>query len=178
MASLPKIIAEMQRQIVELGRKQANMIRSGKVIEVDAANQRVKVDIGDEGNPLPSPWIRWSERAGARKTWNPPSVGELMTVMSPSGEVSANSLAVHGGFTDDNPAPSADGDALVFTLGDFIATVTGTGVLVAIGGFTANLTAAGLETLGGQISHDGKDIGSTHTHPGITPGGGNTQPPN
>lgn len=178
MTALPRIIAEMQRQIAELNRRQANMMRSGKVLEVDAANQRVKVDIGDEGNPMPSPWIRWSERAGARKTWNPPSVGELMTVISPSGEISAKSLAIHGGFTDDNPAPSADGDATVYTLGALTVTITGTGILASIGGVTVDLTGAGLATLGGDITHDGKNIGATHTHGGITVGSDDTAPPN
>lgn len=178
MSSLPKIIARMQREIAELGRKQANMVRSGKVLEVDPVLQRVKIDLGDEGNPMPSPWIRWSERAGARKTWNPPSAGELMTVMSPSGEISGKSLAVHGGFTDDNPAPSGDGDAFVFTLGELTLTATGGGATLTVGGVTYALTAAGFEQTGGSVNHNGKDIGDTHTHSGVVVGNSDTETPN
>lgn len=178
MASLPTIIARMQRQITDLQRRQANTFRSGKVVDVDPATQRVKVDLGDEENPLISPWIRWSDQGGAAKTWNPPTAGALMTVLSPMGELDEKSLALPGGYTDDNPAPSADGDATVFTLGDLTLTVLGNSATAQLGGTTFVLSSAGIDVTGGTITHDGKNVGSTHTHGGITPGGANTRPPN
>ncbi|KPN64255.1 phage baseplate assembly protein V [Aliiroseovarius crassostreae] len=170
MADLATQIARIVGSIAELQRKQANVVRSGKVIEVDAANQRVKVDLGDNGSSFSTPWIPWTERAGARKTWNPPSVGELMTVLSPGGEINGNSLAVHGGFTDENAPPSANGDALAFSLGDVAVEVIGGGVTLTVGGVTLSITGAGLAINGGKVAHNGTDIGDTHKHSGVLSG--------
>lgn len=71
MTKLARIIARQQRQIGELQRRLNNVVRTGKVVQVDPATQRVKVDVGDEGNPVITPWMRWPERAGAQKTWPP-----------------------------------------------------------------------------------------------------------
>lgn len=46
------------------------------------------------------------------------------------------------------------------------------------GGVTVKITAAGVEITGGTVKHDGKNIGSTHTHGGVIPGGGSTSVPN
>ena len=193
MADVARIIARMQGQIAEDRRRQANMIRSGRVVDVDPANQRVKVDIGDDDNALPTPWIRWTERAGARKTWNPPSKGELMTVLSPAGEIDEKSLAVHGGFTDENTAPSGNGDTAVFTLGSVTVTViaggatiqvdgvsveiTGSGETMQVGGVSVEITKSGMAITGGTVTHNGINIGSTHKHGGIRPGPAQTGTP-
>jgi hypothetical protein len=52
--------------------------------------------------------------------------------------------------------------------------------------FTGGIAASGggvamqgpLAVSGGTITHDGKDIGATHTHGGVLPGGANTAVPN
>lgn len=131
MATLPQILADMQRQIAELARRQANTIRSGRVVEVDPASGRVRVDVGDDGAPLLTPFIPWPERAGARRSWNPPTVGEVMTVLSPGGEVGETSVATYGGFTTGTPAPSGDGDAAVYAVGGVTITVQGDAVTLA-----------------------------------------------
>ncbi|WP_224825595.1 phage baseplate assembly protein V [Cognatishimia sp. MH4019] len=193
MADVSKIIARLQGMIAEDRRKLTNMVRSGVVTAVDPANQRVKVDVGDDGSPLITPWIRWTERAGARKTWNPPSVGELMTVLAQGGELDEKALAVHGGFTDQNAAPTADGDAFAFTLGSVTVTViddssmievAGTSVEITndkieanVGGVTIEITDAGVAITSGEITHNGTDIGDTHKHSGIVPGNANTGTP-
>lgn len=177
MADVSRIIARMQGQIAELQRRQNNAVRSGRVVDVDPASQRVKVDIGDDDNPLITPWIRWPERAGARKTWNPPSAGELMTVLSPAGEIDEKSLAVHGGFTDENAAPSGNGDATVFTLGPVTVTVIAGGATIQVGGVSVEITGSGVAITGGEVTHNGTDIGDTHKHDGITPGPAETGTP-
>ncbi|PIE13826.1 MAG: hypothetical protein CSA70_03675 [Rhodobacterales bacterium] len=169
MGGIHQVIARMAGQIAELQRKQANMVRSGRVLDVDPARQRVKVDIGDADNECATAWIRWTERAGARMTWNPPSPGELMTVISPGGEIDEKSLAIHGGFTDDNAAPSGDGDATVYSFGGVTATVAG-------GGISLNI-AGEISITGGTIKHNGKDIGDTHKHGGVSVGVAETEEP-
>ncbi len=177
MADLGTQIARIVSQIGDLQRKQANIVRSGRVIDIDPAKGRVRIDLGDEDTPFPSPWIPWTERAGARKTWNPPSVGEFMTVLSRSGEVNENSLAIHGGFTDENAAPSGDGDALAFSLGELSAVVLGASATLTIGGVTFTFSGAGLSIDGGEIKHNGTDVGDTHKHSGVMSGPAQTGTP-
>ncbi|QOE32743.1 baseplate spike protein [Achromobacter phage Mano] len=45
------------------------------------------------------------------------------------------------------------------------------------GGKAATITG-GINFQGGELTHDGKNVGSTHTHSGVQPGGGNTGAPN
>jgi phage gp45-like len=47
----------------------------------------------------------------------------------------------------------------------------------AVGGVTMTLTAEGLAITGGRVTHDGRSIGSDHTHGGVVPGGGTTDIP-
>lgn len=177
MANLAKIIARMQAQIVELQRAQANVMRNGRVVAVDPANQRVRVDVGDVDNPAVSPWIKWPERAGARRTWNPPTVGEEMTVLSPGGEIGPASVAMPGGFTNDTAAPSGDGDAAVFTLGGVTVTSTANGVQIVSGGTTVDISPAGLAVTGGSVTHNGNNIGDTHKHGKVLTGPAKTDVP-
>ncbi len=125
MSGLPRIIADLSRAVSELHRRQTNMIRAGRVVEVDPATGTVRIDVGSEDEPLITPPIRWPERAGARRSWNPPTVGEDMTVLSPSGEIRTGSYATYGGFTDATEAPSDRGDAAVFAFGGVTLTVEG-----------------------------------------------------
>lgn len=191
MSRLARILARSMSRQADTLRRQANAVREGKVIAVDSSKGLVKVDLGDVENPLPTPWIQWAERAGARKTWNPPSVGEVMTVLSPDGEISTRSRAMPGGFAGDNGAPSSDGDAMAGSLGDVSWVITGSSATVTIGGCTATLTAAGLEVSGGFIkvtggdlaatggsfTHSGVNVGDTHTHTNVQPGTAPSGPP-
>lgn len=49
---------------------------------------------------------------------------------------------------------------------------------VGMSNMTFNWTNITLAATGGSLSHDGKNIGSTHTHGDVTNGGGNTAAPN
>lgn len=150
MSDLARIITEMRRQIAELSRRNANMIRTGRVIAVDAATGTVRVDVGADGEPLVTPPIPWPERAGDRRTWNPPSIGEVMTVISPGGEVGARSVATYGGFTDAVPAPSGRGDATVLAFGGVTITVEGDRVQIDAPAVLVNAASVDLGGVGGQ----------------------------
>jgi hypothetical protein len=47
-----------------------------------------------------------------------------------------------------------------------------------VGGVEWSLTSAGLEQTGGMVKHNGINIGDTHTHKDVQPGGGNSGAPN
>lgn len=52
------------------------------------------------------------------------------------------------------------------------------GLTLTSGGVSMALTPGGLAITGGTVTHNGRNIGSTHTHNGVVPGGGNTGTPN
>ena len=53
----------------------------------------------------------------------------------------------------------------------------GTGMTLTCEGVSIAMTSDGVAFTGGTVTHDGKNIGSTHKHSGITPGGALTGEP-
>ena len=157
------MLNEILRRIEEHERRTANMIRVGKVIKVDAAKGLVKLKVGD----LETAWLPWTESAGGTSTWSPPTVGQQMMLVSPSGEP-GQGWASPAGFSSDNPAPSGDGDARVQKHGGVTMTTKG-GKLI--------IDAAEVQINGGSLKHNAKNVGDTHIHSGIVRGGAETDPP-
>ncbi|QKL50910.1 phage baseplate assembly protein V [Ralstonia solanacearum] len=87
----------------ELARLLENVIRLGTVAEIDyVATPRVRVKTGG----LLTTWRPWAERrAGATRTWCPPTIGEQVLLLCPSGDPS-NAIVLCGISTDDNDVPS------------------------------------------------------------------------
>lgn len=92
-----------------------NLIRYGTVATVDVAAARVVVSVGSLTSK-PIPWL--APRAGAARTWSPPSPGEQVLVLSPGGNLGA-AVALTGIFYDAHPIP-ADGtaDNVLLAFGD------------------------------------------------------------
>lgn len=55
--------------------------------------------------------------------------------------------------------------------------VAGTAFTVSKGGVSFVISAGGVAITGGTVTHNGKDIGSTHVHGGVLTGGANTGAP-
>ena len=94
-------IGEMQRLL-------HNMIRVGSIQAVDHGGPGkpalVRVTLGE----LVTDWRPYHEaRAGGTTTWNPPTVGEQATVLSPSGDLGA-AVVIVGLNSTGKPAPSSD----------------------------------------------------------------------
>lgn len=89
--------------LAELSRRLENIIRIGTVLAVDHDAVRCRVQSGK----LETEWLRWhTPRAGATRTWDPPTVGEQAVVLSPSGEL-GNGVVFYGFNSDAHPAPSS-----------------------------------------------------------------------
>lgn len=83
-----------------LARLVENMIRIGTVAEVQMQPPRVRVTSGE----ITTAWLPWiTPRAGADREWNPPTVGEQVLLLSPSGNL-AQGLVLSGLFSDLLPA--------------------------------------------------------------------------
>lgn len=181
MAGLPDIIDDLRRRVSELERRLRSQSRTGVVTEVDAANGLARVKLQEGDPPFVTGWIPWAEpAAGAMKTHNPPSVGQQVQVASESGDL--HDAVIQGSLNSDAHArPSGAGDEYVLAeVGPARVAISGAGASIAfkVAGVTATITAAGMSVEGGQVTHDGTDIGATHTHGGVTPGPADTQTPN
>ncbi len=146
----------------EVERRLLNMVRYGTITAVDAANGRARVSFGGETE---SAWLPFTGgRAGGAKVWSPPSVGEQVLVMSPSGDT-AQGVITGSIASDANPAPSGDGGAVVLQLGAATITVNAAGVTIAVGGVSMAISSGGVAITGGSVTHNGKKIDDTHSHP-------------
>jgi phage baseplate assembly protein gpV len=155
-------------------RRLANMVRVATITAVDPGSGRARVTFGGDSEsawlPFPSP------RAGDIQVWAPPSVGEQVVVACQSGDT-AQGLIVASLASGGSPAPSGDGGAFVITIGDSRVEIDGGGITLTAGGVSLAITAGGLSISGGSVDHNGTNIGDTHVHGGVTPGGANTAGP-
>lgn len=86
--------------IAALARLIENLVRLGTIAEVDEPKARVRVKSGE----LLTAWLPWlALRAGADREWNPPTEGEQVVLLSPSGLL-AQGIALTGLFSEANPA--------------------------------------------------------------------------
>lgn len=209
----------MSADVSELNRQLNNVVRIGTIKQLDLANARAKVSVAG----CTTDWLPWgTNRAGKRRDWSPPVIGEQVVLFAPYGDLGQ---AVIGPsiFQEDHAAPaaSADQETTVYPDGTTVdynsasntltITVAGSGNVIINCKVatvkaeasvtldtpdtfcTGNLTVAksfqmgqegGSATMkgnvaieGGSLTHNGKNVGSTHSHSGVTPGGGNTGAP-
>ncbi|WP_426943843.1 phage baseplate assembly protein V [Pseudomonas oryzihabitans] len=92
--------------IAALSRLIENLFRLGTIAEVDHGSlpdkrpARVRVQSGE----LLTGWLPWAAlRAGTTRDWDPPTVGEQVLVLSPSGQT-AQGIAITGLFSALIPA--------------------------------------------------------------------------
>jgi phage baseplate assembly protein V len=187
-------VVELAARIAELERRFSGVMRHGTVEEVDAGRQRVRLNFGKdvEGKPFLSPWVPYAQISGALKVHTPPSKGQQFTALSPNGDWQ-QAVALPMTWSDQNKSPSSKGDENVLTYGNVTVTLkdglcevvvgaatlklTSAAVTVKVGGVNVEVSDAGVAITGGKVTHDGKNIGSTHIHGGVVPGGGLTDVP-
>ncbi|MBJ7590173.1 phage baseplate assembly protein V [Aeromonas veronii] len=179
----------------ELSRQIANLIRVGEVTETDFTDPeapRVKVAVSG----FDSDWLPFgADRAGSTKTWSPLSIGEQVVILSPYGDL-GQAIIVCSLYSSANPAPASSGsleketypdgttisyDSASHTLNATIGGTTITAdrgqIYLGVGGVKFVITAGGIDMQGGQVTHNGKNIGSDHAHSGIQRGSANSDGP-
>lgn len=149
------------------------LIRLGTIASVDLGAGRCVVDLDDDSATPPVRWIEM--RMGRTRTWSPPSVGEQVVLLCPSGEIGA-AVALRGLASDAFPAPGnslieflaawddgaaisydPDGHDLVITLpkGGKVTVIAPAGV-----GLTGDLSVTGSISATGVIT---SAVGATGT---------------
>lgn len=147
----------------ELARRLENLIRLGRIKTITPSQPfpTVTVDLGE----ITTAEIRYLNlRAGDDKTWDPPSIGEEVLVLSPCGVLEMG-VAIAGLNNESNPAPSndlnknirifADGCLISYDVSshalEAILPAGGTAVITALGGITIN----GDTTINGNVQVNG-----------------------
>lgn len=78
---------------------------------------------------------------------------------------------------DDGTIDADAGTAVAFNVNGARLVLTESALTVKIGGLTATFSDGGLDIVGGTITHNGKNIGSTHVHKGVESGPSTTGTP-
>ena len=177
---------EHGRDIAELFRRVNNLMRIGKVAEVDYANARARVQIGQNTTDF-LPWL-----VPSTATWFPLKNGEQVVVLSMNGDLGMG-VILPALYQSAKPAPSED-NAKIVIVADIEQTgnKTMTGALHADKDIStaaniaadAKITAGGDMTASGEVTGNGVKL-SAHTHQfmyigmgqGATPQNGTTQTP-
>lgn len=141
--------------IADLVRRIENMIRPGKIAQVQHSPLRVRVATGG----LLTGWLMvFAQRAGEDRTWDPPSVNEQCLVLCPSGNPE-QAFALVGLNGDDFPAPddSPDRHRRAYRDGAVIDYDTKTHALRAVlpEGGTFELVATGGSRIVGPVHIEG-----------------------
>jgi len=136
LACAQGIFARMD--IATLSRMVENLLRVGTVEELDLPAKCCRVRSGN----LLTNWLPWvTHRAGNTRTWDPPTVGEQVLVLSPSGELGAG-VVLTGLFSTAHAATSSSASYN-----------HATGALEASGIQTAMVQAATLVTIDCPATH-------------------------
>ena len=189
---LLRAFLDLKHEVAELRHQAANSFKPAVVHETDGKKgYRLKYGEGADGKPILSPWHPHPEAGGALKTWFPMTEGEIVYALHPSGDARQGYI-LRGGFSDQNKQPSEKTDENVVTFGKFRMVMAESGVVMSFDeknsislGSKITLKVGDLSyelgsdhvLKGGKVKHENKDIGSTHKHGGVEPGGAKTQPP-
>jgi len=136
----------------EQARRLAGLAEVGTVAEVDLAQARARVRIGDKL----SAWLPWlAARAGGARSWHPPTVGEQVLVSCPGGSLAAG-IIVGALYRTAHPAPDAEADAHITAYPDgarveYRPAASAMAITLPAGG-TLAITAAGGCTITGDVA--------------------------
>lgn len=141
------ILRSFDARIHEQERRQAGTETKGKVVQVDPAEAKVRLELDkdEDGEPVLSPWVPYKQTAGAMKLHSPPSEGQVMVLRSETGDFEQGvAEAFH--WSDDNPANSTAGDEHKMTFGT--ATIS-----ISEGGAKMHLSVGSgqIEAYGGNV---------------------------
>lgn len=94
-------------KIADHARRLESLIRIGTIADVDHSAARVRIKTGN----LVTDWLPWTAaRAGTTREWSPPTLGEQVVILSPSGNTAAGVIIPGGVFSDAHGANSNSPD--------------------------------------------------------------------
>lgn len=147
MPGIDEQIVALMRDVADLRRRVDSMVRHGKVEKVDAKKQRVRLRVGGtDKEPQLSPWVPYGQIAGALKVHTPPSEGQQMTLLSPTGDF-RQAVAMPLTWSDDNKAPSDNPDEHVVTFENVTVVIKKDSLKATVGGASLEITKDTIEAI-------------------------------
>lgn len=176
-------VLELRQRLQILEGRTARAMRDAPVTHVDPAKGLCRVRLGGtDAEPFLSPWVPYSQMAGAVKGHVPVSVGQNVSFFAPGGDLVQGKVLPFT-WSDANASPGSGADP-VWTYGSVRVEVKTGGVKVSVGGASVELTddqflmtAELVKAVGTGMKHNAKNVGDTHIHGGILPGPANTDVP-
>jgi len=162
-------IGELEANIGHLQRQINNVMREGRVLEVDAGSGMAIVD-GFGGKSKPIPWL---QRAGSIREWTPPTVGERVLMLSPNGDP-GRALILPGGFSQAFPQNHSKLGEKRYDIGASNDTMSGTERIIEAQTIILRGT---VKIEGSRVTHNDTNIGVDHVHKGVIPGPGHSGHP-
>lgn len=154
----------------------ARSMRPGTIAAVRDGSARVRLG-GSDDAPFLSPWMPYSQMAGAVKGHVRPSDGQQVVVFAPGGDL-RRATAIPFTWSNENPSPGQGPDP-VLTYGDVRLELRPSGFKVSVGAASIELTSEQAVTtadlvkaLGTSLKHNDLEIGDTHRHRDVEPGAG------
>lgn len=188
---------DMSAEITDLQQRLTNLIRVGKVHSVDHESARLRIAFGKDGANV-SGWVPWmTSRAGVTREWNPPAVGEQVTLMNPSGQDNSGFALPGGIYQTGSPANGNTAGQVVLDLpqtgawkiriGNVVIEALNNSAKITVGSKSLEVTPSKI-LINGDVEVTGKinttaDVIAgaisvqTHTHGGVTTGSGSTGAP-
>lgn len=156
LLTVEAIISDLRRRMIDLERRFDNSARHGVVSDVDAEKHLVRLKIGGtDDEPMKSAWVPYGQIAGAMKVHSPPSLGQNMTLMCPTGDF-RQAIAMPFTWNNDNPSPSTKKDEHVLTFGSVKITLKSDSMTLAVGDNRIVITGDEIVTYGKTRLNDGK----------------------
>ncbi|MFT0861752.1 hypothetical protein [Ancylobacter sp. G4_0304] len=189
LRQLEKRLLRNERQLVDAHQRIARTFLPGKVAQVRKAGEdwQVRLELGrnpENGVAILSPWVPVQPvSAGGLKVKVKPTIGERFGLLSPSGTVGSGSWSIRGPFDNDHPAPAGDEDVVLergrtrLAIREGMVLVTTGDATIEISGDEVRVNGKAIRFGSESLSHNDHNIGSTHRHPGVEPGGAFTLPP-
>ncbi|TIR24027.1 MAG: hypothetical protein E5X34_13310 [Mesorhizobium sp.] len=183
--SFSRILRSVFERLQEHERRLAGSQWTGKVKQVDAQKHLIRMVLGkdDDGADVLSPWLPVGQVAGALKLHSMPSVGQVVAVRAEGGDLEQGIVEPYH-WSDENPSPSQNANEHKLTFGNVTITLVDGSLKFQVGGTTVEVTDGKLEvhtnefvTHGSSLKHNTKEIGDTHKHGGVVPGGSDTDVP-
>lgn len=153
-----------------------NLVRVGIVAEVDVDRARARVQAGDNLTG----WQTWiSARTGTTVEWDPPTVGEQVVLISPSGDL-AQAIIITGLYAQNAPSDSADEHKRVYPDGasitydhvkkELVANLPGKVNVNITGDATVNIGGNATTAVGGVCKVNAEKIHHNDGNPVVTTG--------
>lgn len=153
-------------------------LRIGIVSEIDPATAKGRVQFPDHDN-VQSYWLQVMQgRTRGDQTYWMPQVGEHVVVMMDQGEEAGVIAGAIYSEADTPPASDPNVHTVVYGGGASLTYDKGGQMFtLVVGGTKVEISPAGVAITGPALTHNGVNVGDTHKHGGIRPGGAKTDVP-